>query len=285
MIVPIVRRAVGCALVGITALALSSCASAERSRPYPQALVSELAQLRSPDGLFHDPGARADQGTLHITYLTARLIPEDFASIAGSSTIGAVKDALAGDVLSAQARVEAVAVLRLAGDPSWQEEARASRPAIDAVVGSSVPQSELARTVAFIDAARVLDDDLARPRLEPFAASSPEDARDARLAISDADMFADGDTVETSFPTVTADLAAQAARPRDPAADWVTGLQAAAVSGAAPDAHSDAASALASLRGCPSFPDLYRASWSDPESCDLSVTRSAIDSGLAYQRP
>lgn len=224
-------------------------------------------------------------GSVEETYQVARLIPQDFASIADGTTRDSLRSALNTAGISRQDTVEALAALKLAGENVDAITPPSLREAIAALASAQVTETELPSTEAFIEAARMIDQEVPTPGLAPFEEHTDEDGYAARLALAHRDMFANSGAIASWFPETQPKLIDDSLHPDEPVKTYLTGLV--AISGAGTLSPSSAqqesiAAALDPLRGCPDFPDLYRTTISDSHSCDLEATHLAIESSYAY---
>jgi hypothetical protein len=179
--------------------------------------------------------------------------------------------------------------MRAAGGSDWREHGGEIRQSLSTLGTTPVTEGSLTPTLELIDVLRTLEPDVPRPVLQLFDARDPRTRQLARLAIANADVFANEENIRTHFHTIVERLEGEAIHPGEPLVTYYTAINAVAGAGIQPDpgTHRQIVAALRTVQGCTlngvEHPYLFRASASTPESCSLAATWQAVRSGFAFE--
>jgi hypothetical protein len=248
-----------------------------------------LARTEAVTGLVR---SARPEGDIESTFLALQIAPDLFPGPAAQATAQVMRDDLRlGTKLDTTSRVKALAILRAVGAKDWTDYAAEIRNVEDGLRSRLVTQSSLQSTVELVDALRLLDPHVPLVKLRPFPKTDARSTHLARLALANADVFANAEAVRKDFVSPTSQLVSDAKQPKDPLVAYYSTVN--AIAGAEiqldPPDHRAVSVGIRSVQGCSlngtTYTYLFRASAASRESCSLAATWQAIRSGFAFEAP
>ncbi|MDQ0100327.1 hypothetical protein J2S96_004070 [Arthrobacter bambusae] len=226
------------------------------------------------------------KGSVHGTYLAARLLDTRFSELANEQTRDELERVLREPEANLLTQLKALVSLKRSGSPSWGnygsliEHGRAAVP-------PSVTFANLSGYIELVDVLVQLEPNARLGRLEAFDADpGVEDLLSgALMALSNSMYFSNSEEVRSMFPAVQSALPQLISSPKGNGPNYFRALTAmtnASRSGLGSNDFDKAAEGLLTLRGCKEFPSLYRMEARKESPCSLSVSAAMIAVPGAY---
>lgn len=256
-------------------------ARAERQRIVKEKVVS---RLDAGNGLIRS--SALDNGSVHGTYLAARLLDTEFPEVAGERTRDQLVRAIEAPKADLITQLKALVALKRSGSDLWRNYSSVIQRGKAGVPGK-VTQTNLGEYIELIDVLAQLDPDVKLARLEPFDAdpAAEEPLSKALLALTNSMYFANNAEVRSMFPAVQAKLPGLIREPGSNGLNYfraLTAMTSASLSGLGSDDFDAAAEELRKLKGCKEFPSLYRLESDQGAQCSLSLSAAMIAVPGAY---
>ncbi|MFK4298702.1 hypothetical protein ABH924_003874 [Arthrobacter sp. GAS37] len=226
------------------------------------------------------------KGSIHGTYLAARLLDTRFPELASERTRDELERVLKGPETDLVTQLKALVALKRSGSSSWVsygaviERGRAALPA-------AVTFANLSGYIELVDILVQLEPNAWLPRLEAFDADpGVEDLLSgALMALSNSMYFSNSEEVRSMFPAVQSALPQIIRSPKGKSLNYFRALTAmtnASQSGLGSNDFDKAAEELRTLKGCKEFPSLYRMEPDKASPCSLSISAAMIAVPGAY---
>lgn len=275
-------------LSALVVLGLTACGTAPVTPANDVSAVKEdLAKLRGTNGLVMMPeSASLAKGSVHGTYLAARLLDTSFPELANDRTRDELERVLREPEATLITQLKALVALKRSGSPSWSnygaviERGRAALPA-------AVTFANLSGYVDLVDVLVQLEPNAPLARLEAFDADPgvADLLSGALIALSNSMYFSNSQEVRSMFPATQSALPRLISSPQDNGLNYfraLTAMTSASRSGLGSNDFDKAVEGLRSLKGCKEFPSLYRMEAGKESPCSLSVSAAMIAVPGAY---
>ncbi|WP_442544624.1 hypothetical protein ACSBOX_02360 [Arthrobacter sp. KN11-1C] len=226
------------------------------------------------------------KGSVHATYLAARLLDTSFPAVASGRTRDELERVLKAPETDQITQLKALVALKRSGSSSWGsygsiiEQGRAALPA-------TVTFANLSGYIELVDVLVQLEPNARLARLEAFDADpGVEDLLSgALMALSNSMYFSNSEEVRSMFPAVQSALPQLIGSSRGRGPNYFRALTAmtnASRSGLGSNDFDKAAEELRTLKGCKEFPSLYRLEADKASPCSLSISAAMIAVPGAY---
>ena len=251
------------------------------------AVKEDLTKLREASGLVRTPESSSpEKGSVHGTYLAARLLDTRFSELANEQTRDELERVLREPEANLITLLKALVSLKRSGSPSWGnygsliEQGKAALPA-------TVTFAKLSGYIELVDVLVQLEPNARLGRLEAFDADpGVEDLLSgALMALSNSMYFSNSEEVRSMFPAVQSALPQLISSPKGNGMNYFRALTAmtnASRSGLGSNDFDKAVEGLRTLKGCKEFPSLYRMEAGKESPCSLSVSAAMIAVPGAY---
>lgn len=279
----IAKRLSALILLGLTACSASPVAPANDA----SALTEDLTKLQGTDGLIRMPESSSlAKGSVHGTYLAARLLDVSFPEVASERTRDELERVLKASETDLVPQLKALVALKRSGSSSWGsygpviERGKAALPAV-------VTLANLSGYIDLVDVLVQLEPSARLARLEAFDADpGVEDLLSgALMALSNSMYFSNSEEVRSMFPAAQSALPQLIDSPKGNGLNYFRALTAmtnASRSGLGSNDFDKAAEKLRTLKGCKEFPSLYRMEAGKSSPCSLSISAAMIAVPGAY---
>ncbi|MGO4858571.1 hypothetical protein [Arthrobacter sp. 2MCAF14] len=226
------------------------------------------------------------KGSVHGTYLAARLLDTSFPEVASERTRDELERVLKVPETDLITQLKALVALKRSGSSSWGsygaviERGRAALPA-------AVAFANLSGYIELVDVLVQLEPSVRLGRLEAFDADpGVEDLLSgALMALSNSMYFSNSEEVRSMFPAVQSALPQLIGSPKGNGLNYFRALTAmtnASRSGLGSNDFDKAAEGLRALKGCEEYPSLYRMEADKASPCSLSLSAAMIAVPGAY---
>ena len=226
------------------------------------------------------------KGSVHGTYLAARLLDTSFPDVASERTRDELERVLKAPETDLITQLKALVALKRSGSSSWGsygaviERGKAMLPA-------AVTFANLSGYIELVDVLVQLEPNARLGRLEAFDADpGVEDSLSgALMALSNSMYFSNSEEVRSMFPAVQSALPQLIGSPKGNGLNYFRALTAmtnASQSGLGSNDFDKAAEGLRTLKGCKEFPSLYRMEVDEASPCSLSISAAMIAVPGAY---
>ncbi|MFF2298099.1 hypothetical protein [Arthrobacter sp. NPDC058127] len=226
------------------------------------------------------------KGSVHGTYLAARLLDTSFSAVASERTRDELERVLKASETDLVSQLKALVALKRSGSSSWGsygpviERGKAALPAV-------VTLANLSGYIDLVDVLVQLEPSAQLARLEAFDADpGVEDLLSgALMALSNSMYFSNSEEVRSMFPAAQSALPQLIDSPKGNGLNYFRALTAmtnASRSGLGSNDFDKAAEKLRTLKGCKEFPSLYRMEAGKSSPCSLSISAAMIAVPGAY---
>lgn len=226
------------------------------------------------------------KGSVHGTYLAARLLDTSFSAVVSERTRDELERVLKAPETDQITQLKALVALKRSGSPSWGnygsiiEQGRAALPA-------TVTFAKLSGYIELVDVLVQLEPNARLARLEAFDADpGVEDLLSgALMALSNSMYFSNTEEVRSMFPAVQSALPQLIGSSKGKGLNYfraLTAMTSASRSGLGSNDFDKAAEELRTLKGCKEFPSLYRMEADKASPCSLSISAAMIAVPGAY---
>lgn len=255
-----------------------------------QAEVQRLIKDRIAPRVDQETGlirsASLAKGSVHGTYLAARLLDTNFPEAASQRTRDELERILRTPETDLITQLKALVALKRGGSSSWGsygaviERGRAALP-------RSVTFTNLSGYIELVDVLVQLEPSVRLGRLEAFDADPGVEnlLSSALMALSNSMYFSNSEEVRSMFPAVQSALPRLIVSPKGNGLNYFRALTAmtnASRSGLGSNDFDRAAVELRTLKGCKEFPSLYRMEAAKTSPCSLSLSAAMIAVPGAY---
>lgn len=225
-------------------------------------------------------------GSVHGTYLAARLLDTNFPELASERTRDELERVLKSPETDPVTQLKALVALKRSGSSSWGsygaviDRGRAALP-------DTVTFANLSGYIELVDVLVQLEPSVRLGRLEAFDADpGVEDLLSgALMALSNSMYFSNSEEVRSMFPAVQSALPQLIGSPKGNGLNYFRALTAmtnASRSGLGSNDFDKAAEGLRTLKGCEEYRSLYRMEADKASPCSLSVSAAMIAVPGAY---
>jgi hypothetical protein len=247
----------------------------------------DLTKLSGTNGLIRMPeSASPGMGSVHGTYLAARLLDTRFSELANEQTRDELELVLREPETNLITQLKALVALKRSGSSSWVsygsviERGKAALPA-------DVTIANLSGYIDLVEVLVQLEPNAPLARLAAFDADPviEESICSALIALSNSMYFSNSEEVRSMFPAVQSALPQLISSPKGNGMNYFLALTAmtnASRSGLGSNDYDKAVEGLRTLKGCKEFPSLYRMEASKESPCSLSVSAAMIAVPGAY---
>jgi len=251
------------------------------------AVKEDLTKLQGTNGLIRMPESSSlANGSVHGTYLAARLLDTSFPAVASERTRGELERVLKSAEADLITQLKALVALKRCGSSSWAsygsiiEQGTAALPA-------TVTFANLSGYIDLVDVLVQLEPNARLARLETFDADPGVEhlLSGALMAFSNSMYFSNSEEVRSMFPAVQSALPQLIGSSRGKGLNYFRALTAmtnASRSGLGSNDFDKAAEELRILKGCKEFPSLYRMEPDKASPCSLSISAAMIAVPGAY---
>ncbi|MFH5878818.1 hypothetical protein [Arthrobacter sp. NA-172] len=226
------------------------------------------------------------KGSVHGTYLAARLLDTSFPEVASERTRDELERVLKAAETDLITQLKALVALKRSGSSSWGsyssviERGRAALPV-------ALTFANLGGYIELVDVLVQLEPGATLGRLEAFDADPGVEDRlsGALMALSNSMYFSNSEDVRSMFPRVQSALPQLIGSPEGNGLNYFRALTAmtnASRSGLGSNDFDKAAEELRTLKGCKEFPSLYRMEVGTASPCSLSISAAMIAVPGAY---
>jgi hypothetical protein len=251
------------------------------------AIKEDVKKLRGTNGLIRMPeSASLAKGSVHGTYLAARLLDTSFPDVASEQARNELERVLKVPETDLITQLKALVALKRSGSSSWGsygsviERGRAALP-------TAVTFANLSGYIELVDVLVQLEPNARLGKLEAFDADpGVEDLLSgALMALSNSMYFSNSEEVRSMFPAVQSALPQLIGSPKGNGLNYFRALTAmtnASRSGLGSNDFDKAAEELRTLKGCKEFLSLYRMEADKASPCSLSLSAAMIAVPGAY---
>ncbi len=251
------------------------------------AIKEDLKNLQGTNGLVRMPeSASPENGSVHGTYLAARLLDTSFSELANEQTRDELERVLREPETNLITQLKALVALKRSGFSSWASYGSV----IERGKGALPADVTIANLSGYIDLVEVLvqlEPNAPLARLGAFDAGlAVEDSiSNALIALSNSMYFSNSEEVRSMFPAVQSALPQLISSPKENDLNYFRALTAmtnASRSGLGSNDFDKAAEGLRTLKGCKEFLSLYRMEADKASPCSLSISAAMIAVPGAY---
>jgi hypothetical protein len=226
------------------------------------------------------------KGSVHGTYLAARLLDANFPEIAKERTQEELTRVLATPDTDVLTQLKALVALKRSGSESWLDYGTIIEQG-EAKIPTTVTSANLSEYIELVDVLVQVDSNVQLGRLAPFEADPKTESSlsSALLALSNSHFFTNSEEVRSMFPAVQAQLPELILEPNGKGLNYfraLTAMTSAGLSGLDSNDFEKAAQGLQKLKGCEEFPSLYRLEEDKASACSLSLSAAMIAVPGAY---
>lgn len=272
----------------VIVLGLAACGTAPvASANDISAIKEDLKKLQGINGLIRMPDSSTlAKGSVHGTYLAARLLDTNFPELANERTRDELERVLKTPETDLVTQLKALVALKRSGSSSWGsygaviDRGRAALP-------DTVTFANLSGSIELVDVLVQLEPSARLGRLEAFDADpGVEDLLSgALMALSNSMYFSNSEEVRSMFPAVQSALPQLIGSPKGNGLNYFRALTAmtnASRSGLGSNDFDKAAEGLRTLKGCEEYRSLYRMEADKASPCSLSLSAAMIAVPGAY---